>query len=363
VRVAIDYWPGVAHASGPGRYLRELVRALCALESGPELVLLDCGPSPRTFSGDELGLDRAAERVRRLSADVPRGLLPRLSRWGVDLAAWTGPCELSLGVFPEQPPLPRSWRVRALAELPPAGSTRGQALAAELARASDVLVFGHAARRACSERLNLDPQRIHVMPLGCEHWARQVVSPAATPARLICLGRIDRRRAPLALLAGFEELLRRGARAELWFVGRGGDQAAEFGARWERSPARECVRWCPPPPERELAALVGRSAALVHLSTEEWTAVTPLEALAQGLAALVSPLETFRETLEGQVLYAADLEPRSLCDALERALALGTDAKLRAARRTFARAFTWERQAHSTLDCWRRIAVREGLGG
>ncbi len=361
-QVAIDYWAGTTHASGKGRYVRELVRALCALPSGPRLLLLDVGPQPRRFDAKALGLASAPERARRVRARVPRGVLrwtaQRGERW---FERRFGQSQLGLRVFP-QPALPCcAWSVLALPELPPADSPEAQTLQQTLAQRCDVFVFSPVAAREALRRFELAPERVHTLPVGAEHWAREVEADATLPPSIVCLGRTDAARAPLQILRAFEQLRDQGTPARLAFLGRRGDRAHELERAIAASKRADAIEWQVDPSEPSLARRVGEAALLVHLNREEWTPVTPLEGLAQGASVLVSPLEAFRVALGDMADYSSDLEPRALAEALGRGIARGLDPMLRQARRRFAAAFSWEQHARLTLEAWQRIVEREKL--
>ena len=361
-QVAIDYWPAVTHASGVGRYVRELVRALCALESGPRLLLVDVGPGRRLFEGDALGLARAGERVRRLHADVPRSALAFAHRaTGGRLERTLEPSALCLRVMPAHPPECSAWNVLALAELPREGSEEAARLAQRIAERTDVFVFSNAAQAAAIERLGLPATRVHVLPVGSEHWAREHQAPASAPPTIVALGRTDKGRGALDLLRAFEDLRRRGHSARLCFLGRRGDVWRELARGLELSPFRTDISWQRSPSEEQLASTLASAALLVHLSHDEWTAVTPMEGLAAGLALVVSPLAAFREQLADWAHYASNWDPSALSGALESALANASDPLARQRRRDFAAQFTWSRQARLTLNVWHGILEREDL--
>jgi glycosyltransferase involved in cell wall biosynthesis len=355
MRIGIDYWPATTHAPGVGRYLRELVRALVRRAEATWLGLYDLGPRPRVMPPEALGLPRSGEpaagRVRRVGLRVPRRLVAAL---GVGADRWLGGVDLFHRAFALDPRVSRARETMALAAFPPPGSPEHQALG----RLDGVFVFCSAARAAAAERLGLDAERIHVVPPGAEHWRRGADAPLdARPSAIAVLGRVDRARRPLAILAAAGELRSGGAELELVFAGRPGDAAAELEAALAAS--RAPARWLREPGEEELAALVARSAALVHLEPECWTAVTPLEACATGAAVVAPRLSPFDEALGGEAVWVPyEVEPRELAAALERALASGRDPAARARRRARAAEFTWDRAAGLTLAAWRQILGR-----
>ena len=176
---------------------------------------------------------------------------------------------------------------------------------------------------------------------------------------VLALGRTDRARGPLALLAAFEHLRARGVEARLVWCGRPGDAAEELRVTWKRSRWRADLLWIESPIERDLPALVASAAVLVHLSRQEWTPVTPLEGAAFGAALLASPLPAFREALGDEPFWVegdpATLAPDLLAEALEEALGSGLDARARQRRWTLAAPFTWARHAERTAGLWERI--------
>jgi hypothetical protein len=299
----------VAHASGPGRYARELVRALVRLCEAPEIGLYEVGRAPRVVAESELGLEGA--RVRRISSRFPRRLCRPADR------AFGG-VEIFHRILCGTPHLAHARATIALAELP------GPECAAELARAAAVFVFSEDYRARVVERFGVPPERIHRVPVGCEHWARKLPAPLARaePARVVALGS-----GPHAeLRAAIARLSSPSRPIELLL-------------------ARECGVG-----ETELPALVASASALVHLVPQAGTAVTPLEALALGTPVVVPRLPAFEEALGEQVFWAEPLEA-----ALEAALASAADPQAARARIAQARAFSWENSARAHLAVWRRL--------
>jgi hypothetical protein len=302
----------VAHASGPGRYARELVRALVRLPEAPELGLYEVGRARRSVHASELGLQGA--RARRISSVLPRRL-----RGPADLAF--GGVEIFHRILPGTPRVARARTSIALAELPAPGSAAERAWSAELRGAAAVFVFCEDYRARVAQRFGLPPERMHTVAVGCEHWARRLEAPLprADPPRVVALGACDH--APL-----------REALARLCTPAR----PIELVLARERGIG-----------EAELPALVASASALVHLVADAGTAVTPLEALALGTPVVVPRLPAFVEALGSEACWA---EP--LAEALERALASARDPEARRARIARARAFSWERSAREHLEVW-----------
>lgn len=108
--------------------------------------------------------------------------------------------------------------------------------------------------------------------------------------------------------------------------------------------------------------LVARASALVHLSDDEGTPVTPLEGFAVGAAVVASRLPAFEEALGelGEFVDNAEIvrSPDRLAEALSRAIESGANDAERSARMQHARAFTWERNARETVEVWRKVIAR-----
>ena len=308
----------MTHASGPGRYARELVRALVRLPDAPELGLYEVGRAARSVPQADLGLEGA--RVRRLVSGWPRRLHERLPFAGCGAADEAlGGVELFHRILPGTPRIARARTSLALPEWPLAER------AEELRAASAVFVFCRDYRERAVQRLGLDPARVHQVAVGCEHWARALprLPPRAHPPRIVALDA-----GPHTELR--ETVARLSTRSRpLEFV-----SAREAGAR-----------------EADLPTLVASASALVHLVPEAGTAVTPLEALALGTPVVVRRLPAFEEALGEQVFWAEPLER-----ALEEALASASDPAADRARVGHAQAFSWERSAREHLDVWRAVS-------
>jgi glycosyltransferase involved in cell wall biosynthesis len=354
VKVGIDWWPASTHAPGLGRYLRELVRALCALEQpvdGPlELRLLDVGPLPRRFEPPR------ASRVQLRKARVPRRALALTAGVGLGADRLVGGCEVFHHVVTGFPRVSRARATLAAAELPSEG--------ADLSGYDAVLTFSRWGAAEIARRCGVPRERVHELPVGCEHFARDARKPVERrdPPLVLCLGRLSQERAPTAVLAACERLRGRGVACRLAFVGRRGDAYDELRARVTRSPMSASVSFSSDPTEDELASTVAGASVLAHLSEGELSAVTPLEALACGAAVVATRSQAFVESL-GEHARWIDASPRStepseLADALELALADARDANGTRERLALAASFTWERHARLTLDLWRRILGR-----
>ncbi|MEZ6013910.1 MAG: glycosyltransferase [Planctomycetota bacterium] len=369
LHLGVDFMPAVQHAPGVGRYVRELVRALVRRPDAPRLALFEGGLGPRPMEGAPLGFDTltAAQRaqVARRRVRLPRRGLALLARLGLGaerlVAGSRGSIDLFHRVHARHPPLSGGRHTLALAELPSPGTAADSALGAAARTAAGLIVFDAHFAAQVAARYGLEAARVHVVPVGCDHWERDLAGRAAprrAPRELVVLGAIRRARHPLRVLAAFEGLVRGGLDARLRFVGRPGDEAAPFEVALGRSPARDRVQWVRAPREAEMPALVAGATALVHLADEEGSAVTPLEACRFGLAIVASDLPAFRAALGSAAHWAPTPEDvHGLTQALAAALEAGADEGGRAMRRRIAAPYTWDASAEAHLVAFRTILM------
>ncbi len=361
MRVGIDYFPATTHWPGSGRYARELVRALVAQETRPDLRLFDVGRGERTVDPRALNLPFGDPRVRRVTRAIPRRALPTLARAGYDAARMLGGVDVFHHVHTNGPPLRRVPQVLAVAELPPRRSIAGAALV-ERAQGMDALVvFCADWRLRVAEALAFPLERVHTTRVGCEHWRRTLaeIPPADDPPRILVLGATRQERRPSAVLRGFERLRERGIDARLVFAGRDGDASAALEEAVRASKYRADVERRRDVREADLPELVARSAVLVHLDPGAGTPVTPLEALAAGVPVVASRIPCFAEHLDDIVEWVDDAEavrePDVLAAAIERALASRADGLALVTRAVRAREFTWARCAAETVRVWNAV--------
>jgi len=355
--VGIDYWPAVTHAPGVGRHARELVRALMRLEAAPELRLFEIGPLPRVVPPSALGLD-GARRVVRRRARIPRRALDVLFQLtGVGAERLLGGVDLFQRSFPDQPPLGAVPQVLPISELPAAGSDAERNLSRAMETIGDVLVMSAGGARAVEARLGVAPERIHHVPVGCDHWRRELgeLPERAGVPTLLVLGALRPDRGHAAVLAAAELLRRRGRDVRLAFIGHRGAAAAALEGELAGGDAFE---WIEALPESELPERVARCSVLVHLAREELTAVTPLEAFSLGLAVVANPLEAFREALGEEAVWCTDTGEDALADAIDRALGLAEDVAATRRRLEIASRYTWSGHARATCAVWQTILER-----
>lgn len=369
--VGIDYLPAASHAPGIGRYGRELVRALAPLPERPALKLFAWGRAPRALPAEWLGLadpaGRAWPALQRFEHPWPERLLKLSARLGRGADRWLGGCDLFLRMFPDRPPLSRAPAWMPLAEFPPQGSPAEQRLGVLARQHAGVLVFSEHGRELAQQRLGVDPARLHRVPVGADHWlrGRPPLAAPGDPPTVVVLGALRPERLPEEVLLGFERLFDRRRDARLLLLGPPGAASERFQTFLGFSSARSAVEWRQRPADPEVADALRSAAVLLHLSSGEASAVTPLEAAAFGCGLVLSRLPAFVEALGDLPIYVdTPLGKRAgepLGTALEQALERGHDPAYRRRAQALGAAATWRANAEATLAAWGR-AVPAGPG-
>jgi glycosyltransferase involved in cell wall biosynthesis len=217
---------------------------------------------------------------------------------------------------------------------------------------------------SCSEISRYIPgsaRKIRVIPPGLAPRHRRDLSAARAPLVLYVGSIFNRRRLP-DLIDAFSEVARARPDARLSIVGANrtwprqdlAAVAAEHGVS-DRVDVRSYAK------DDELATLYETASAFVFLSEYEGFGLTPLEALAAGVPAVVLDTPVAREVCGDAAIYVRADDRRALVATLHRLL---TDpeagaASLREAPAVLNR-YSWERAADETLAALEAIAPGPG---
>jgi glycosyltransferase involved in cell wall biosynthesis len=362
MRIAVEAWAAQEVPAGRGRYVRELLRAIRALDPEDlELVLLcrepwpglDLGPRMRwrPVPGTGPVWTARAARVARAEADV---LLATTSYALPALAPLPSVVVVYDFVAFDRALSPPAGSLLERLTLPPA-VRRGRAFACISGATRDELVrrFPKAAGRA------------HVTLLAADdHFARAAPDPAVAARHgidrpyVLSAATLEPRKNLPRLIEAFAALPPQLRDAhQLVLVGSRGWQTADLDASLERH--RHLVHALGYVPDDELATLYAGAAVVAYVSLNEGFGLPVLEGMAAGAPVLTSDRSSMPEVGGDAAAYADPTSVASIRDALA---ALLTDperrAALAAAGRVRAQGFSWERTARETLDLVRAVAPR-----
>ena len=254
--------------------------------------------------------------------------------------------DVDLVHYPLTVPLPRPTGPHALTLLDvqhldlPHLFSRGERLFRKLAydrasrQATEVIVISEFVRERVVERLDLDPEHVHRIPLAVDH-ERFRPDPAVEREQLLLYpARPWPHKNHARLLEAFRELRHRRPELRLLLTGAGHDQ----------SPLPEGVEARAVGGD-ELVELYRRAACLVFPSLYEGFGLPPVEAMACGCPVAASAIGSLPEVCGDAAVLFDPLDPEAIAAGVEEALAR-TD-ELRARGLVRAAAFTWDATARA----------------
>ena len=243
----------------------------------------------------------------------------------------------------------------------------GAVLGRSLRAAAAGLVPSEATRRdllACYSIPGLK-SKVHLVPLGLPAYpAPGELPPRLAPGFILAVGTVEPRKNYPRLLAAYRHLRResvplllgdRPGVPELVIAGRPG---WAYGDTLERIKAEPGVRYLGHVDEPTLSALYRSAAMLALPSLYEGFGLPLLEAMANGLPAVVGNAGALPELADGAAIVVDPEDVSSIAAGLERLLSdVSLREQLGAAGRLRAADFTWERAASTTRDVLQRIAA------
>jgi glycosyltransferase involved in cell wall biosynthesis len=243
----------------------------------------------------------------------------------------------------------------------------GAILGRALRGAAAVLVPSEATRRdllACYPIPGLK-SKVHLVPLGLPAYAAPgPLPPRLAPGFILAVGTVEPRKNYSRLLAAYRHLRResvplllgdRPGVPELVIAGRPG---WAYGDTLERIKTEPGVRYLGHVDEPTLSALYRSAGVLALPSLYEGFGLPLLEAMANGLPAVVGNVGALPELAGGAAVLVEPDDVSSIASGLERVLAdAALREKLGAEGRRRAAEFTWERAAGATREILRQIAA------
>jgi glycosyltransferase involved in cell wall biosynthesis len=352
LHIAIDGRELVGRPTGVGRYLSALLGVWAKEPDLPHrFSIIAPGPPPEPLTSlagrftwiqkparhagtwwEQATLSRAAARARpdvffAPGYTAPLRLTCRLVVTIHDLAYFAHP-----EWFPAREGFRRRWLTRAAAR-----------------RAAAILTDSEFSAREITARLAIPPSRVHVVLLGAPPPALDEPNRVRRPVVLFVGSLFNRRHIP-ELLRAFATALGAVPDARLVLVGDNRThpridprQLAAGLSLGDRVEWREYVS------DRELDDLYRSARVFAFLSDYEGFALTPLEALAHGVPAVLVDTPVSRE-IYGASVRLVDPDPPAIAEAL--VSLLGDDrahAELAAAGRRRVADFSWARAASATL--------------
>jgi alpha-1,3-rhamnosyl/mannosyltransferase len=238
-----------------------------------------------------------------------------------------------------------------------------------LPRADVVIASSHSTARDLVRHTRVDPERIHVVPLGVapRFGAAPSVDADATLARLgvrppflLAVGVFDPRKR-IEDVVGVTAAVRKEHDVQLVIAGDQGWFTSAVAAAVERSGLTAHTRVLGFVDDGDLVALYQRTACLVFASAYEGFGLPPLEAMAAGAPVAMYDNSSLPEVGGDVALLAPDGDVGALAAKVTEVLGDPREHVALAARgRTRASEFTWERVARETLTTYEQVLRGSG---
>ncbi|PYE55660.1 glycosyltransferase family 4 protein [Deinococcus yavapaiensis] len=363
-------------ARGVGAYVRELIRAIEALDhprvrvhylvSTVERGFTASLPTDRTIAVyrphrpaqvywfyNELALRHALLHVRPhvfLAPDF-NGLVR--NPYGKTVAVLHDLNHLAMGVPPQQKSLSLSERLSML---------RWNAYHKKLRQADRILAISGNAKHDAASRLGLPETRIHVVHHGVDHERFKVphaeTASADHPPYFMHVGASNSNKNQARLLEAFALVARTHPTVRLYFAGPWmPSDLVWLEAETARLNLHERVRHLGFVASDDLPGLYANSAAFVFPSLEEGFGLPVLEAMASGAVVITSNTSALPEVAGNAALLVDPHNVKSIAEAMRRVLhEPETARRLRAAGVAHAQRFSWSETARRTLEFLESIA-------
>jgi glycosyltransferase involved in cell wall biosynthesis len=375
MRIGVDIRPFLSRETGVGTYLRHLLFELARIDTRNEYCLFSSSWKER-FPPEKIPpFARSQFRDLRLPVRAVNFLWYRLS-WPPFERYFGG--RLDLTHSPTPMPLPgRSRKIVTVYDLffldDPGRSVREARrvfagnVGASLAAADGILAISEFTRKSILERFPVPEERIAVAPLGLDPLFAEDVPAAALeetrlkhrlPERFILfVGAVEKRKNLVNLLEALARVRRAGESVDLVLAGREGEASAEVAAAAKRLGLGPSVRNLGYLPDTEVRDLYRLAQLLVFPSLCEGFGLPLLEAMASGLAAVVSRAGALPEVGGDAAAYFEPEDPADIARVILELL--GDEPRRRQfAERGKRRAsgFTWAETARRTLAFYERTA-------
>lgn len=372
-RIGIDYTAAITQGAGIGRYVRELTRALLAL---------DVDHDYRLFAASQAPLPPTPFAVRRLPFhDIWLMRVWHRARVPLPVELITGRVDLfhspDFTLPPTLPGVPTVLTVHDLSFVRDPDSADehlraylNRVVPRSVRRASHILADSKATRRDLISLWDAPPEKVTVLYCGVEPRFRPVADPVelvALRARynlgdgpyILTVSTIQPRKNYQRLVQAFAPLAARNPRLSLIIAGGKGWNYEEILTEPERQGLGDRVRFPGFIPDDDLPGLLSGAELFVYPSLYEGFGLPILEAMACGTPVIASDRSSLPEVTGDAGLQVDPLDVAALTAAMERVL---TDSDLRsslvARGRIQAARFTWPAAALQLLGVYAGLLDR-----
>ncbi len=386
VRVGIDYTAAAWQGAGIGRYTRELVRAILALDTRRVYTLFYAAGGIDRASPYLAELQRLCVEHRHVRA-VPIPLSPRRLtqiwhrlRIPLPVELFTGRLDLIHAPdFVLPPTLARhrivtihdlSFRIHPECALPSVADYLNRAVPRALQHANGVLADSEATRRDLAAFMgNIRAQVIYpgvgpqFRPLPPEQIETERRKTGLPERFVLFVGTLEPRKNLARLVQAFAALneQRQEPPVHLLIAGRRGWMYEDVFAAIERFQVGQWVRTLDFVNDKDLPTLYNLACALAYPSIYEGFGLPVLEAMACGTPVLTADNSSLPEVAGDAAVLVQAESINSITAGLARIIYdEALRAHLRVAGLERARLFTWERAAQQVLDYYKEIESDHG---
>ena len=359
--ITIDATPMLGRRTGVGQYVAHLIAELPGAIARRSI---DATVRPTTWTARGGALSGLPPDMHQIGPRVPARLLR--AAWqrfdGPPIELLVGRTDVFHGTNFVSPPTRRAREVVTIHDLTyvehsetvsHASLAYQRLVPRALDRGAHVVTPSEAVALRVRDRYGLPADRVTATPLGVapEWFDAEPASAAWLGAHelpneyIVFVGSLDPRKNLARLLDAHRDLRAQDPSApDLALAGPAGRDESVNGR-----PGVHLTGWLD---DGELRSLVAGARALALPSLDEGFGLPAAEALAAGRPVVISQAPALREVVGRHGFDAPASDTEALTDALARALAADDSDVARAARREWARRFTWARTAELTLDVY-----------
>lgn len=378
LHITLDYTAGIAARSGSGRYARQLIPALAALNSPHRYTLFSkARPSddPRLPEGDSFRL-----RVAPLGESFSTAVWQR-ARLPLPADLFTGRADLWHGLDCTLPPSLRSSAIVTIPDLtflsqpehiePARAAFLRRAVAKAASQAEAIITFSEYVRRELLERLSIPAERVQVVAPGVSASFQRVTETMLLEATrhkfelqspfILSVGTLEPRKNLIRLVQAFDKIRRdRSGPRMLVLAGENGWRYEEVYEVVNRLGLQHEVRFLGHVSDLELVLLYSLADVVALPSLYEGFGFALLEAMACGAPAVCSNAGALPEIAGSAALLVTPTDTDALGTMLLRLL---RNPKLRAllSKKGQAQAakFRWDACAQNHLKLYEAVAAQK----